>query len=74
MGVAVAVHFDWLQNKFGNEKDGRVCCELKVVRLGTNEYSTAKHLKELFMEFLSHQRRLHQRLAMEEQDLLQYEP
>ncbi|XP_038888478.1 uncharacterized protein LOC120078315 isoform X2 [Benincasa hispida] len=54
------------ENKFGNEKDGMVCCELKVVKVGTDEYLTAKHMKELFMEFLSHQRRLHQRLAMEE--------
>ncbi|CAK9316119.1 unnamed protein product [Citrullus colocynthis] len=54
------------ENKFGNEKDGRVRCELKVVKVGTNEYLTAKHMKELFMEFLGHQRRLHQRLAMEE--------
>ncbi|KAE8651356.1 uncharacterized protein LOC101219940 [Cucumis sativus] len=52
-------------NKFGNEKDGRAW-ELKVVKVGTNEYLNAKHMKELFMEFLSHQRGLHQRLAMEE--------
>lgn len=64
--MVVAVHLDLLQNKFGNEKDGRVRCELKVVKVGTNEYLTAKHMKELFMEFLNHQRRLHQRLAMEE--------
>ncbi|TYK31453.1 uncharacterized protein E5676_scaffold455G007670 [Cucumis melo var. makuwa] len=54
------------ENKFGNEKDGRASCELKVVKVGTDEYLTAKHMKELFVEFLCHQRGLQQRLAMEE--------
>ncbi|XP_022135663.1 uncharacterized protein LOC111007565 isoform X2 [Momordica charantia] len=59
-----------IDNKLCNENDGgvgvSVCSELKVVSVGTIDYSIAKQRKELFREFLSHQRRLHQRLALEE--------
>ncbi|XP_076884280.1 uncharacterized protein LOC143533343 isoform X2 [Bidens hawaiensis] len=40
--------------------------ELKIVRLGTEEYKKAKELKDLYMEFHNHQKGLLQRLAMEE--------
>ncbi|KAA8524882.1 hypothetical protein F0562_011305 [Nyssa sinensis] len=44
------------QYKFQNKNiDG----ELKVVHLGTEEYRTAKRLRDLFMDFLDHQQRLH---------------
>lgn len=39
--------------------------KLKVVRLGTEEYSRAEGLRNLFMDFLEHQRQLHQRLDAE---------
>ncbi|KAF9688229.1 hypothetical protein SADUNF_Sadunf02G0175500 [Salix dunnii] len=35
------------------------------------EYTTAKQLRDLFMEFTEHQRGLHRRLAMEEREILQ---
>ncbi|XP_034908191.1 uncharacterized protein [Populus alba] len=44
---------------------------LKVVYPGSEEYATAKQLRDLFMEFTEHQRRLHKRLAMEERKILQ---
>ncbi|KAG6785168.1 hypothetical protein POTOM_010894 [Populus tomentosa] len=44
---------------------------LKVVCPGSEEYATAKQLRDLFMEFTEHQRRLHRRLAMEERKILQ---
>nr|XP_043618732.1 uncharacterized protein LOC122590609 [Erigeron canadensis] len=40
--------------------------ELKVVRLGTEEYMRAKALKDLYMEFCNHLNGLAQRLDMEE--------
>uniref|UniRef100_A0A5B7AJB6 SAWADEE domain-containing protein n=1 Tax=Davidia involucrata TaxID=16924 RepID=A0A5B7AJB6_DAVIN len=56
------------QYKFQNRNiDG----ELKVVYLGTEEYRTAKRLRDLFMDFVDHQQRLHKRLAMEEKKILQ---
>ncbi|XP_050383127.1 uncharacterized protein LOC126799909 [Argentina anserina] len=45
--------------------------ELKVVLSGTEEYNTAKLLKELFCEFINHQARLHQRLLAEEAKITQ---
>lgn len=44
---------------------------LKVVYPGSEEYATAKQLRDLFMEFTEHQRRLHKRLAIEERKILQ---
>ncbi|KAJ6404008.1 hypothetical protein OIU84_012243 [Salix udensis] len=44
---------------------------LKVVCPGSEEYTSAKQLRDLFMEFTEHQRGLHKRLAMEERKILQ---
>lgn len=46
-----------------------VCDELKVVYSGTKEYKTAKQLRDLFIDFADHQKRLHQRLAFEERKI-----
>ncbi|GFZ05362.1 hypothetical protein Acr_17g0009340 [Actinidia rufa] len=45
--------------------------ELKVAHRGTKEYWTAKSRKDLFMDFIEHQHRLHKRLALEEKKILQ---
>ena len=39
---------------------------LKVVYSGTPEFTVANKLKNLFLEFIAHQERLHKRLAFEE--------
>ncbi|KAK3184560.1 hypothetical protein Dsin_031846 [Dipteronia sinensis] len=44
--------------------------ELRVVRSGTEEYKTAKELRDLLVEFTSHQERLHKSLAFEERKIL----
>ncbi|KAK1566763.1 hypothetical protein Q3G72_003934 [Acer saccharum] len=44
--------------------------ELKVVRSGTEEYKTAKELRDLLVEFTGHQERLHKSLAFEERKIL----
>ncbi|KAK0588491.1 hypothetical protein LWI29_001620 [Acer saccharum] len=48
--------------------------ELKVVRSGTEEYKTAKELRDLLVEFSSHQERLHKSLAFEERKILKSSP
>ncbi|XP_059661272.1 uncharacterized protein LOC132307502 [Cornus florida] len=45
--------------------------ELKIVNSGTEEYRTAKRLKNLHKDFVDHQKRLHWRLASEERKILQ---
>lgn len=40
--------------------------DLKVLHSGTEEFKRASHLRDLFLEFISHQERLHKRLALEE--------
>lgn len=45
--------------------------ELKVVRLGTEAYKRAAQLRELFMDFMDHMNRIHNRLALEEAKILQ---
>ncbi|GAV68456.1 hypothetical protein CFOL_v3_11959, partial [Cephalotus follicularis] len=45
--------------------------ELKVVHSGSEEFRTAKGLKDLFMEFAEHQKLLHVRLVTEERKILQ---
>lgn len=45
--------------------------ELKVERRGGKEYNRAKHLREVFMDFVEHQRGLHKSLALEEKMILQ---
>lgn len=47
------------------------CNELKVVISGTKEYSTAKQLKDLFERLANHICKLHQRLVVEEDRILQ---
>ncbi|KAI9201311.1 hypothetical protein LWI28_021435 [Acer negundo] len=44
--------------------------ELKVVRSGTEEYKTAKELRDILVEFTGHQERLHKSLAFEERKIL----
>ncbi|XP_043804536.1 uncharacterized protein LOC110628454 isoform X3 [Manihot esculenta] len=58
------------QNKLQHRKIG-ITNDLKVVYSGSEEYRTAKRLRDLFMEFSEHQQRLHKRLALEEQMILQ---
>ncbi|KAL5861687.1 hypothetical protein ACOSQ4_002983 [Xanthoceras sorbifolium] len=48
----------------------RIVDELKVVRSGTEEYKTAKELRDILVEFTTHQERLHKRLAFEERKIL----
>ncbi|KAK1589067.1 hypothetical protein Q3G72_030175 [Acer saccharum] len=48
--------------------------ELKVVRSGTEEYKTAKELRDLLVEFTSHQERLQKSLAFEERKIMKSSP
>ncbi|CAK7349145.1 unnamed protein product [Dovyalis caffra] len=57
-----------IDNKLKHKSIGDV---LKVVCSGSEEYATAKQLRNLFMEFTEHQQLLHKRLAMEERKILQ---
>ncbi|GAB4851910.1 hypothetical protein Ancab_039280 [Ancistrocladus abbreviatus] len=43
----------------------------KIVRSGSEEYNKAKRLRELFSEFSNHQLRLHARMVLEEQRILE---
>ncbi|KAJ4827258.1 hypothetical protein Tsubulata_028890 [Turnera subulata] len=45
--------------------------ELKLVRSESEEYAAAKELRDLFVEFAEHLQKLHKRLAMEEEKILQ---
>lgn len=57
-----------LQNKLQHRSNG-IINNLKVVCSGSEEYKTAKRLRDLFVEFAEHQKRLHNRLAMEEREI-----
>lgn len=46
------------------------CGELKVIYSGTEEYRMAKCLQNLYTDFANHQRRLHQKLDLEEKRIL----
>ncbi|MQL69991.1 hypothetical protein Taro_002307 [Colocasia esculenta] len=46
-------------------------CEMKVVHAGSNAFTDAKKLQQLFTEFHDHLQRLHKRLVSEETELLQ---
>ncbi|XP_021656817.2 uncharacterized protein LOC110647344 isoform X2 [Hevea brasiliensis] len=59
-----------LMPKYQHIKAG-ITNDLKVVYPGSEEYRTAKRLRDLFMEFSEHQQQLHKRLALEEQKILQ---
>lgn len=45
--------------------------ELEVVHLGTEAYKKAAQLRDLFVEFMDHMNRIHNRLAFEEAKILQ---
>lgn len=47
------------ENQIGNS----TADELKIVRDGTKEYKRAKKVRDLLMEFTTHQERLHEHLA-----------
>jgi len=40
--------------------------DLKVLHSGTEEFKRASDMRDLFLEFISHQGGLHKRLALEE--------
>ncbi|KAH7859970.1 hypothetical protein Vadar_007671 [Vaccinium darrowii] len=56
------------QRKFKNRSTDD---ELKVDLRGGKEYNVAKCMRDLFMEFIEYQQRLHKRLALEEKLILQ---
>ncbi|KAK9285816.1 hypothetical protein L1049_025017 [Liquidambar formosana] len=58
------------QNKLSNYNIG-IRDEVKVALSGTEEYRTAKRLRDLFMDFADHQKGLHKKLALEERKILQ---
>lgn len=43
--------------------------QLRIVKLGSKEYSKAERLRELFLEFTKHQEQLFKRLALEEDNI-----
>lgn len=43
--------------------------QLRIVKLGSDEYSKAERLRELFLEFTKHQEQLFKRLALEEDNI-----
>jgi len=45
---------------------GETSNNLKVLHSGTQEFKRASDMRDLFMEFISHQELLHKRLALEE--------
>ncbi|XP_059624888.1 uncharacterized protein LOC132268143 [Cornus florida] len=57
-------HMHKIQNKIIDD-------ELKIVHSGTEEYRTATCLRDLYKEFVDHQKRLHWRLTLEEREILQ---
>ncbi|KAA3474760.1 Voltage-dependent calcium channel subunit alpha-2/delta-3 [Gossypium australe] len=57
-------------NKLLNRWEGGFSGELKVVCCGTEEYKKAKELRDLFLQFIDHQKRLYKKLCMEETSLL----
>ncbi|KAA3458503.1 Rubisco methyltransferase family protein [Gossypium australe] len=56
-------------NKLLNRKVAGFNNELKVVCCGTKEYNKAKELRDLFLQFIEHQRGLHKKLRMEERNI-----
>lgn len=48
------------------EGKGETSNNLKVLHSGTQEFKRASDMRDLFMEFISHQELLHKRLALEE--------
>ncbi|TYH44064.1 hypothetical protein ES332_D11G168400v1 [Gossypium tomentosum] len=53
-------------NKLLNRREGGFSSELKVVCSGTEEYKKAKELRDLFLQFTDHQKRLYKKLCTEE--------
>ncbi|KAK8327173.1 hypothetical protein V6Z12_A11G165000 [Gossypium hirsutum] len=53
-------------NKLLNRREGEFSSELKVVCSGTEEYKKAKELRDLFLQFIDHQKTLYKKLCTEE--------
>ncbi|KDP29952.1 hypothetical protein JCGZ_18521 [Jatropha curcas] len=51
-------------------RNKRISNDLKLIQSGSEEFKTAKRMRDLFMEFSEHQQRLHKRLALEERKIL----
>ncbi|GMI85651.1 hypothetical protein HRI_002234400 [Hibiscus trionum] len=56
-------------NKLLNGRGAGFSNELKVVCYGTEEYNKAKELRDLFLQFIDHQRGLFKKLSMEERSI-----
>ncbi|GMI70909.1 hypothetical protein HRI_000760200 [Hibiscus trionum] len=52
--------------KLHNRRDEGLNNELKVVCSGTKEYEKAKEVRDLFLQFIDHQKRLYKKLCAEE--------
>ncbi|KAK7316538.1 hypothetical protein RJT34_00085 [Clitoria ternatea] len=65
--IGTLVHVS--KNIVHNGKSGR-SNNLKIVRPGTKEFKIASELRDLFLAFSDHQKRLHKRLASEERRLM----
>lgn len=50
---------------------GDASCALKIVQSGTEEYRKAMEVKSLFMEFVAHEQKMYDRLAMQESRILE---
>lgn len=48
-----------------------ICQDLIIVHSGSEAYIKANQAKDLFLEFMAHQQRLHKKLALEERSFLQ---
>ncbi|WCJ37356.1 hypothetical protein M5689_018503 [Euphorbia peplus] len=68
-----AVSFGTLMAKNQVNMLGDKCIRMgrvKVVPSGSEEYEIAKHLRDMYMEFVEHQEMLHETLALEEKKIL----
>ncbi|GLT73827.1 hypothetical protein SLA2020_456600 [Shorea laevis] len=52
------------------DTSGGICEELKVVCCGTEEFKRVAELRDLFIEFACYQQKLHQKLHLEERNIL----
>lgn len=58
-------YFKTVGSLLPKSQSGIVEDKLKLVRVGTEEYRRATRLKNLFKDFIDHQRQLHERLTLE---------
>lgn len=58
-------YFKTVGSLMPKSQSGIVEDKLKLVRVGTEEYRRAARLKNLFKDFIDHQRQLHERLTLE---------